>query len=40
MSADLRPHQINLLYQIDAAINANWNRIVAQARRLDSAKLF
>ena len=31
MSADLRPHQINLLYQIDAAINANWNRIVAQA---------
>src|ERR1700737_3869936 len=31
MSADLRPHQINLLYQIDAAISANWYRIVAQA---------
>jgi DNA repair protein RadD len=31
MSADLRPHQVNLLYQIDAAITANWNRIVVQA---------
>jgi DNA repair protein RadD len=31
MSADLRPHQVNLLYQIDATIAAGCHRIIAQA---------
>jgi DNA repair protein RadD len=31
MSADLYPHQVTLLYQIDAAIAAGCHRIVAQA---------
>jgi DNA repair protein RadD len=31
MSGDLYPHQDTLLYQIDAAVDAGWYRIVAQA---------
>jgi DNA repair protein RadD len=31
MSADLYPHQVTLLYQIDAAIAAGCHRIVGQA---------